>query len=510
MMDVAAKIEKLLRFGLEKGLMAEDDLIFARNQIIDMLGLSAPGGGDDGEALPETATSLLAPLVDYAVEKGIIGDTVTERELFDTRLMGAMMPRPSEVRRYFKLLYDTQGPKAATDWFYGLCRRANYIRVDQIARNIAWRHDTAYGPMTITINLSKPEKDPKEIAKLKNAPAAGYPACMLCPQNEGYAGRLNFPARQTLRLIPVTLAGEPWFFQYSPYVYYPEHCIVLKAEHTPMKIDRGSFSKLLDFIDQFPHYFIGSNAGIPVVGGSILNHEHFQGGCFELPMAAAKKRCDLTFRDFPGIKAQILDWPMTVIRLASRDRRELLDAADMLHETWWRYDDPAHQIRAAEADGTPHNTFTPIARRRGEAYEMDLVLRNNVATDQFPLGIFHPHPHLHHIKRENIGLVEVMGLFILPGRLEKELEAIAQIWAGLAEMPGDIGEAEHPLNKHLPWMNQLLTGRPTLEEAREAIRRSVGNICVDVLRDCAVYKDDREGLEGLSGYLAACGGTLEK
>ncbi len=506
MMSVTYYLEELLRFGQAKGLLDEADVIFARNQLLDILGLDAPGDERPQGPLPETATSILKPLVDDAVARGLVGDTQTERELYDTRLMGALLPRPSQIRRQFFDLRDTEGVQAATDWFYGLCRAGNYIRVDQIARNIAWQHESPYGELTITINLSKPEKDPKEIAKLKNAPASGYPACMLCQENEGYAGRLNFPARQSLRIIPVALGGEQWYFQYSPYVYYPEHCIVFKGEHVPMKVCRASFNRLLDFSDQFPHYFIGSNAGLPVVGGSILNHDHFQGGRFELPMARAQEKFAFTLRDYPDIHGAVLDWPMTVMRLSTTDRDQLLKAADQLHETWWRYSDPDRGILAQDPDGTPHNTFTPILRRRGAVYEMDLVLRNNVTSEQYPLGIYHPHPQLHHIKKENIGLIEVMGLFILPGRLEKELEAVARIWAGLEAMPSDIESADHPLNKHLPWMRTLMERpAPALEQARAEIRREVGDICVQVLKDCAVFKEDPDGQQGLRAYLTACG-----
>lgn len=509
MMSVTYYLEELLRFGQAKGLLDEADVIFARNQLLDILRLDAPGDERPHGPLPETATSILKPLVDDAVARGLVGDTQTERELYDTRLMGALLPRPSEIRRRFFALRDTEGVQAATDWFYELCRAGNYIRVDQIARNIAWQHESPYGELTITINLSKPEKDPKEIAKLKNAPAAGYPACMLCRENEGYAGRLNFPARQSLRVIPVTLCGEAWYFQYSPYVYYPEHCIVFKGEHVPMKVCRESFARLLDFSDQFPHYFIGSNAGLPVVGGSILNHDHFQGGRFELPMARAREKFSFALKAYPDIHAAVLEWPMTVMRLSTTDRGQLLEAADHLHETWWRYSDPDRAILAQDPDGTPHNTFTPILRRRGAMYEMDLVLRNNVTSEQYPLGIYHPHPQLHHIKKENIGLIEVMGLFILPGRLEKELEAVARIWAGLDAMPGDIEQAEHPLNKHLPWMRTLMERpAPALEQARAQIRREVGDICVQVLKDCAVFKEDSDGQQGLRNYLAACGAEI--
>lgn len=499
-------IEKLLRFGLVKGLLEEDDLIFARNELLDIMKLDAPAPESCTEnVVPETATAFLEPLLDDAVARGLIGDTVTERDLFDTRLMGALLPRPSHVRKTFFALRNEKGVKAATDWFYDFCRCANYIRVDRVAKNIEWDHESSYGKLTVTINLSKPEKDPKEIAKLKNLPASGYPACMLCLENEGYAGRMNFPARQSHRVIPLTLGGDKWYFQYSPYVYYPEHCIVFNGVHTPMKVCRASFSRLMDFSDLFPHYFIGSNAGLPVVGGSILNHDHFQGGCYELPMARAKDRCKLFLKDFPDIEASILNWPMTVIRLRTADRTRLLDAADMLHEVWWNHSDPACNILAKDPDGTPHNTFTPILRRRGPLYEMDLVLRNNVCTEELPLGLYHPHPELHHIKRENIGLIEVMGLFILPGRLKDELEGVARLWSGLDPMTPDLEQPSHPLNKHLPWILELMEkGTLSPDEAHAAIRDEVGKICVRVLQDCSVYHEDEAGTAGLKRYLSAC------
>ena len=499
-------IEKLLDYAQARGLMEESDRIFAYNQILDMLRLDAPAEipGEDGP-LPETATGVLAPLVAYAVARGIIGDTVTERELFDTRLMGALLPRPSQIRKTFMEKWEKEGARAATEWFYGFNRACNYIRVDQVAKNIEWQHESAYGPMTVTINLSKPEKDPKEIAKLKNAPKSGYPACMLCKENEGYAGRMNFPARQSLRTIPLTLGGEDWFMQYSPYVYYPQHCIVFKGEHTPMKVCRASFNRLLEFVTLFPHYFIGSNAGLPVVGGSILNHDHFQGGCYELPMASAGVRQRLAVPDFPGLTAWVLDWPMTCIRVRGRDRQELLEFADRLHEAWWNYADASCHILDHDADGTPHNTFSPIARRRGEDYEMDLVLRNNVCTEELPLGLYHPHPQWHHIKKENIGLIEVQGLFILPGRLQKELGAICDILSGKEPMPADIENPEHPLNKHLPWLTELQKLPPLKGDAlKERIRREVGVICEHVLEDCAVFANDEAGRAGLERFLEKC------
>ncbi len=506
-MSAAALLEKLLKYALVNGLLEESDLVFTRNILLDILRLEAPAPSPYEGEVPDTATSILEPLLDDAVQRGIIGETQTERDLFDTRLMGALIPKPSEVRRKFLSLFENEGITAATDWFYSFCLKANYIRSDRIARNILWDHDSPYGKLTVTINLSKPEKDPKEIAKLKNAPASGYPACMLCLENEGYAGRLNFPARQNHRIIPLTINGDSWYFQYSPYVYYPEHCIVFNEKHVPMNLCRESFSRLLDFSDQFPHYFIGSNAGLPVVGGSILNHDHFQGGNYELPMARAKDRFPVKLKKYPKIHASILHWPMTVLRLRTDDKQSLLNAADQLHQVWWNHSDPECSILAHEPDGTPHNTFTPILRRRNSFYEMDLVLRNNVCTKEFPLGIFHPHAELHHIKRENIGLIEVMGLFILPGRLETELESVARLWAGCDSYSQKLEDPANPLNKHLSWIHELLS-RPqpqSIEEARALIRKEVGDICIRVLQDCAVYKEDDAGTNGLKRWMDVSG-----
>ena len=507
MENAARAIEELLAFGLARGILNPLDTVWARNALLDVMKLDAPADVDlTSFDCPPTATPILKVLLDDAVERGLIGDTVTERELFDTRLMACMMPRPSEVASRFQAIAKSQGIQAATDWFYALSRNSDYIRVDQVARNIGWVHPhNRYGDLEITINLSKPEKDPKEIAKLKNLPKSSYPACMICLDNMGYTGRLNHPNRQTLRVLPLTLNEEEWYFQYSPYVYYDQHCIVFKREHTPMNVCRASFVRLMDFLRIMPHYFIGSNAGLPVVGGSILNHDHFQGGAHELPMARAEIDERLVIPGHPGVTAGILRWPMSVVRLTGRDPQELIDIASMLLDSWQEWSDPEYDILARDPDGTLHNTFTPIARMRGSLYEFDLVLRNNVTTAEHPLGIFHPHEPLHHIKRENIGLSEVMGLFILPGRLEKELGSVMDILSGAAPYtPAAYADESHPLCKHLPWLERLTSHygtHLTAAQARSVVRTEVGNICVQVLQDAGVYKDTPAGRKGILGWL---------
>jgi UDPglucose--hexose-1-phosphate uridylyltransferase len=424
-------VEKLIAYGLRYGLLAPLDAVEARNALLDILGLDEPAAASPPDALPQTPTPILRTLLDFAVAQGVIEDTVTARTLLDTRLMGCLMPRPSRVAERFESIRGQQGAAAATAWFYELNRRSNYIRVDDLARNLEWPyHSERYGRLEITVNLAKPEKDPREIARLKNMPASGYPRCMLCLENMGYAGRLDFPARQTLRVLPLTLHGESWYFQYSPYVYYDQHCIVFREEHAPMRIDRNTFVRLLEFVDQFPHYFIGSNADLPIVGGSILNHDHFQGGAHVLPMARAAVDAPLAAPEASSMRAGILRWPMSALRLTAADPDVLVEAADRLLEAWRGYGDPESGILSHSPDGTPHNTVTPIARRRGTDYELDLVLRNNQTSAEHPMGVFHPHAGLHHIKKENIGLIEVMGLFILPGRLEMELAGVSDVLTG--------------------------------------------------------------------------------
>jgi len=504
-------IDKLIKFALDNDMIGPIDVPYVRNQIIDLFGVDT----FEETALPSdwvsppTATPILQDLLEYAVELGRIENTVTNKELFDTRIMGCLVARPSDIIAKFKRLYMIS-PRQATQWFYELSRKSNYIRVDDVARNILWPHDTAdYGRLEITINLSKPEKDPKEIAKLKSMPQAGYPKCMLCKDNVGYAGRLNFPARQTLRTIPLELNSEPWYMQYSPYVYYDQHCIVFKEQHVPMRIERSTFTRLMQFTDQFPHYFIGSNADLPIVGGSILNHDHFQGGAHILPMAKAPMGTLLQVEGHPGVQAGIVKWPMSALRLCGTDIQELTELADRVLCAWREYSDPAADIMAY-TEQTPHNTVTPIARKRDGKYELDLVLRNNRTSEEHPLGIFHPHSQLHHIKRENIGLIEVMGLFILPGRLKDELLAITDILAGnqpynMAELQRD---ESHPLHKHSAWIESMALHYGTFmdaAEAKELVYRQVGEICEQVLRDAGVYKDTPEGRAAFLRFLSTVG-----
>ena len=397
-----AYLDALLHYGLEKGLIRPGDETYVFNRLLEILKRDEPGESAEAPAaLP--LCDILQALTDDAVSRGVIEDNITARDLFDTALMGALTSWPHEVRARFEALY-AQDPKAATDWYYRFSCDTNYIRRDRIAKDLKWVYESDYGPLDITINLSKPEKDPRAIAAARLAPQAGYPKCQLCATNEGYAGRMNHPARQNHRIIPLTIDGTPWFWQYSPYVYYNEHCIVFNSQHTPMKVDRAAFRKLLDFITLFPHYFVGSNADLPIVGGSILSHDHFQGGHYEFAMAKAPLEQELHFEGYEGVQAGIVKWPMSVIRLTSEDRDRLVDLADKILGCWRGYSDETAFI-FAETEGTPHNTITPIARRRGSAYQLDLVLRNNLTTEEYPLGVFHPHQELHHIKKENIGLI---------------------------------------------------------------------------------------------------------
>ena len=411
-------LDALVNYALDRALIQEGDELWAYNRLLEVMGLDEAEGEPVEAELPE----ILQALTDDAVRRGLIEDNITARDLFDTKLMGAITPLPHELRKKFAALYEAS-PEAATDWFYRFSCDTNYIRRDRIRKDLKWVYPCEYGPLDITINLSKPEKDPRAIAAARLAPQSGYPKCQLCAENEGYAGRMNHPARQNHRIIPLTIAGSPWYWQYSPYVYYNEHCIVFNSQHTPMKIDRSAFEKLFDFVTLFPHYFVGSNADLPIVGGSILSHDHFQGGHYEFAMAKAPVETELRFSGFEDVQAGIVKWPMSVIRLSSEDRERLAELADKILGCWRGYTDEAALI-LAETEGVPHNTITPIARRRGEDYELDLVLRNNLTTEEHPLGVYHPHAELHHIKKENIGLIEVMGLAVLPSRLKAELEAL--------------------------------------------------------------------------------------
>jgi len=496
--SAALAVEQLIRYSLDKGLIEAIDTMFVRNQLLDLLKLPEPYSGHmDGDTPP--LEPVLNQLLDYAQAEGLIGDGTTERDLFDTRIMGLLTPRPSEVAGRFSRLFK-HSAKSATDWFYDLCQNNDYIRTQRIRKNQKWEYsDPDYGTLEITINLSKPEKDPREIAKLKTMPKSGYPACMLCAENMGYPGRLDHPARQNLRLIPLTLNNESWYMQYSPYVYYNEHCIVLKNEHTPMFMNRDTFKRLLEFVDMFPHYFLGSNAGLPIVGGSILNHDHFQGGGYEMPMAKAPLKYEFVMNRFPSVKAGAIRWPMAGIRLKSRDMDELTDAVAYLFDCWENYDDPAVNIESF-SDGSKHNAITPIARKRGDVYELDMVLRNNLTSAEHPMGIYHPHEQYHNIKRENIGLIEVMGLFILPGRLQEELSQISGILTGKIIFKAASLRKDHPLYKHAAWIEQLIAKHGNAlgkEQADSIIRSEVGLVCRRVLECASVFKDDDAGNKAL-------------
>lgn len=486
-------IKKLVCYGLEKELFTERDRIYVTNRILEILGL-------DEFDCDETFTDVnleetLKELLDFAVKKGIIEDSIVYRDLFDTKLMGAMMPRPSEVTERFGELYK-DSPKTATDYFYKLSCDSDYIRRYRVERDVKWVTSTEYGDLDITINLSKPEKDPKAIAAAKNAPQAGYPKCMLCRECEGYAGRVNYPARQNHRVIPVTINNTDWCFQYSPYVYYNEHCIVFNSKHTPMAINRDTFKKLLDFVKQFPHYFVGSNADLPIVGGSILSHDHFQGGNYTFAMAKAPVEYPLTFEGFDDVDAGILKWPMSVIRLSSPDPDRLIELADKILASWRGYTDEAAFI-FAETDGEPHNTITPIARKNGERYELDLVLRNNITTPEHPLGVYHPHSELHHIKKENIGLIEVMGLAVLPSRLKNE---IALLETAILENR-DISNDEI-LSKHAEWTKEIKAKYSDINENNidKIIKDEIGLVFAKVLEHAGVYKRNPEGIAAFKRF----------
>ncbi len=508
-MNAQQALPTLIAFALSHGLIAAEDRLWARNLLIDALGLSAPAEPEEAAVspLPATATPMLTALCDDAVARGVMPDSATRRELLCAKLMGILTPPPSVIAARFAELRDARGIVAATDWFYALCRANNYIQVDAIAKNVRFMSPSPYGELEITINLSKPEKDPRDIAALVGAPSVGYPKCMLCVENEGYAGRLDFPARQTLRLLPLDLSGDAFHLQYSPYLYYPEHCIVLDDTHKPMRLTRASFGHLLDFLAQFPHYFIGSNADLPIVGGSILNHDHFQGGRHHFPMQDAPVYARARHADFPGIEASLIAWPMTTLRLSSADAQALGDLAMRVLDTWRGYSDADMGV-LAETDGTPHNTVTPIARREGDLYTLDLVLRNNRTSAEHPLGIFHPHSDLHHIKKENIGLIEVMGLFILPGRLVTELNELAQYLTGEKPLAAP---ADPALAQHWPWLADLAAAHGadhTPEQAQAILREGLAETCARVLADAGVFALDDRGKAAMARFLHAAGFAL--
>ena len=487
-------LDALVNYAAACGLIQEEDKSYAFNRLLEVMELdSAEGEGTVSAPLCD----ILEALCNDACRRGVIGDNIVERDLFDTKLMGVLTPFPHEVRRKFSELY-AQSPESATAWYYQFSQDTNYIRRDRIQKDRKWTYDSKYGTLDVTINLSKPEKDPRAIAAAKLAPQTDYPKCQLCSENEGYAGRMNHPARQNHRLIPVTIAGSQWYLQYSPYVYYNEHCIVLNRRHTPMKIDRACFCKLFDFVKQFPHYFVGSNADLPIVGGSILSHDHFQGGNYEFAMAKAPVEEPVEFAGFGDVKAGIVRWPMSVIRLSCPDSDRIIQLADKILSAWRAYSDPSVSVYA-EMDGTPHNTITPIARKRGENFELDLVLRNNLTTEEHPLGLFHPHARLHHIKKENIGLIEVMGLAVLPSRLKTELAGLREAILDRADIRGD-----EALAKHADWVDGLREKYSfTRENTEDILCREVGAVFEQVLEDAGVFKRDDRGRAAFLRFTAS-------
>ena len=493
------EISRLLEYGLQRGLIAPEDKAYAANRMLALLGLREFEPQPVEEEL-HTPVEPLERLCQFAAEAGLIEpDTRDGRDQFDTELMNCLMPRPSQVVREFYSLYE-KDKQAATDYYYQLARSSNYIRVDRIEKDRMWTAPTPYGDLVITINLSKPEKDPKAIAAAKNAPQSGYPKCALCRENEGYLGSANQAARGNHRLIPLELGGEPWFLQYSPYVYYNEHCIVLSHEHRPMKVSRQSISRLLEFVTFLPHYFVGSNADLPIVGGSILTHDHFQGGRYEFPMAKAPIREKVCFPGFEDVEAGIVHWPMSVIRLRGKEAQHLVDLADKILTAWREYSDESAEI-LAYTEGTPHNTITPIARRRGEDYELDLVLRNNRTTPEHPLGLFHPHAEYHHIKKENIGLIEVMGLAILPPRLLTETGLLEQALKDPAQAQEIMARPE--MEKHQAWYEELKAAGAGEGDTQRAIQESIGVIFGKILGNAGVYKDTEEGREAFRRFCSS-------
>ena len=525
MKHIEKDIRELVEYGVRTGLVPEQDVIYTTNRLLELFELDEPGenelqeehgagqeersaGQEEHGAGQEEHGSeenrgaglekLLGSMCDYAFEKGLIKENSTVyRDLFDTKIMGLLMPRPSEVIGKFYSLYREKSPEAATDYYYKLSRDSDYIRRYRICRDKKWVVPTEYGDLDITINLSKPEKDPKAIAAAKAAKQSGYPKCLLCRENEGYAGRVNHPARQNHRIIPVTINGSQWGFQYSPYVYYNEHCIVFNSQHIPMKIERATFCKLFDFVKQFPHYFVGSNADLPIVGGSILSHDHFQGGHYDFAMAKAPVERSFTVKGFEDVQAGIVKWPMSVIRLSGTDTEKIIQLADRILEKWRGYTDEAAFVYAF-TDGEPHNTITPIARKRGEKFELDLVLRNNITTPEHPLGVYHPHAKLHHIKKENIGLIEVMGLAVLPARLKQEMAELKK-----AILTGSDLRADGLLAKHADWVEQFSPKYDRIDEENidGILEKEIGLVFMEVLEDAGVYKRTEEGQRAFDRFL---------
>ena len=496
-MDLQKNIKKLVTYGLDKKLIEPEDKTYTINQYLEVFRLDEYDDPDiTGEeiVLPE----ILDRLTDAAYDRYIIkSDDIVTRDLFDTKLMGIMTPKPSQVIKEFRTYYE-ESPKKATEFFYEFSHDTNYIRRDRVKKDMKWKVNSPYGDIDITINLSKPEKDPKAIAAAKNAKQSSYPKCQLCMENEGYAGRINHPARQNHRIMPIEINGGKWGFQYSPYVYYNEHCIVFNGQHVPMKIDRAAFTKLFDFVKQFPHYFLGSNADLPIVGGSILTHDHFQGGHYEFAMERAEIEKEFTIPGYEDVKAGIVHWPLSVIRIQSKDEKRLIDLADHILKKWRGYTDEEAYI-FAETEGEPHNTITPIARKKGDMYELDLTLRNNITTEECPLGLYHPHNEYHHIKKENIGLIEVMGLAVLPSRLKAEMEHLSQCL-----IKGEDIVSKEDLKKHAAWVEEIKEKYTDINEGNvmDILKEEIGQVFVKVLEDAGVYKYNEEGRKAFDRFIA--------
>lgn len=494
-------LNELTVYAWNKRLIEEDDLIFAKNQLMEVLGIQESLELPSSGTVPRELSEIKADILDWAAEEKLLTDnTVTERDLLDTKLMGIFAERPSGMIRRFRSVQDDVGIEAATAWFYTWNQDVDYIRRDRIAKNMNWQTPTDYGDLDITINLSKPEKDPKEIQAARQAATANYPLCLLCKENVGYAGRMNHPARQNLRTIPVTLAEENWHVQFSPYVYYHEHAIVLKASHDPMRITKTTFQRLLDFVEQYPHYFIGSNADLPIVGGSILSHDHYQAGKYEFPMARAKEEETITLKDFQGVTASKVKWPMSVLRVKGENKEAVIEASTYILAQWKKYEDASVEITPF-TDEEPHHTITPISRFRDGKFELDLVLRNNRTSEEHPMGIFHPHEEVHHIKKENIGLIEVMGLAVLPGRLKEELEELGE--ALLTEQPEAAIAANETISKHLEWALDVKKRHPelSLENYEEILQQEVGIVFAEILGHSGVFKRTDDGQEAFVRFM---------
>ena len=487
-------IAALVQYGIDTGLTPACEKIYTTNLLLDQF---HEDDYEEPDAIPSLSLEeILEGLLDEACRRELIPDSITYRDLFDTRLMNCLMPRPSQIQETFREKYAVS-PKEATDYFYKLSQDSNYIRRYRVCKDQKWKVPSIYGDIDITINLSKPEKDPKAIAAAGKAKASAYPKCQLCVENEGYAGRVNHPARENHRIIPLTINDSQWGFQYSPYVYYNEHCIVFNGQHTPMKIDRAAFRKLFDFVKQFPHYFLGSNADLPIVGGSILSHDHFQGGNYTFAMAKAPIELPVTIPGYDDVEAGIVKWPLSVLRIRHKDENRLIDLATHVLDCWRSYTDEDAFIFAC-TDGEPHNTITPIARKVGDTYELDLTLRNNITTEEHPLGVYHPHAKLHHIKKENIGLIEVMGLAVLPSRLKQEMALLKD-----AILTGSDLEKDEVLQKHAEWVAEFLPSYPKIngENIDEILRQEIGKVFVQVLEDAGVYKCTTEGREAFLKFV---------